>query len=465
MKKIVLNKDNLSENDVDLTKKKVRALIVDDNNIITLCNYCNVYMMPGGKVEDNESVTEALLRELEEELGISFELDNLQELLTVSTMAKNYPVRRSNKRINRVCETDYYLIKSNRRIDNNRVKLTDSEKRNRFRIDYIPLDRVVEIVENNEHRSYRNKYFSKELLIVLNEYLKGELYKYNYSHKKGLIDLHIHTNASDGEKSSNEIVNEAILKGAQAISITDHDSLLGYRDLVYDRDKIKVISGIELSAFSHVGRMHILGYGFDLNNKDLNDKLVELHQNSINKILKLVDVLKKDYNIIFNEFDIEELIDLDRNIGRPDLAKLLIKYGIVDTVSEAFDKYLVNAHDKIRNSINKLDYQECFELIKGANGIPVLAHPHTLLLDDNSLYYKILEMKRNGLGGVEVYHSDITRDLSDKLIAMAIEQNLYITGGSDYHGLISKPEIELFNGRDNNIKVKKLNLVNDVRGI
>lgn len=458
MRKIVLNESNLRDEEIEFKRYKARALIIDDDNIVTLCNYGDVYMLPGGKIDNGESVEEALLRELEEELGLDFDKNELKELVTVVNMAPNYPIGDSSRFANRACYTDYYVIRSNRKIDKNRVKLTDREKKHNFRIEYIPLDRILEVIDNNEHRSFRNKYFVRELLAVLNIYLKKD-YKYK---DEGLIDLHIHTLASDGELSASEVVEEAIRCGAEAISITDHDTIIGYRDLVYDKSKIRVISGIELSAFSDVGRMHILGYGFDLENKALNEKMNELHQNSIRNVLMLVDVLKRDYGVSFNIKDIEELVSLERNIGRPDLAKLLVRYGIVSSIQEAFDRYLIGANEKVRFINKKPSYHECFSLIKEAGGIPVLAHPHTLLLDDRSLYDKIIEMKRNGLEGIEAYHSNNSKYLTDMLVRIAMEENLYLSGGSDYHGPITKPNIKLFRGKNDNIKVKRLNLVRDI---
>lgn len=461
MKRIILNEGNLRDEEIEFKRYKARALIIDDNNVVTLCNYRDVYMLPGGKIDSGENTEEGLLRELEEELGLVFNCNDLEELVSVVNIAPNYPVGDSDKYANRACYTDYYVIRTNRKIDKEKVKLTDREKKHNFRIEYIPMDRIIEVIENNEHYSFRNKYFVKELLAVLSVYLKKEC-KYS---DNGLIDLHIHTLASDGEECANEIVEKAIKLGAQAISITDHDTIMGYRDLVYDKSKIKVISGVELSAFSDAGRMHILGYGFDLKNNALNDWLVERHQNSINNILVLVDVLKKDYGISFNIGDIEELIKLERNIGRPDLAKLMVRDGVVSSIDEAFDRYLVDANERVRFINNKPSYQECFSLIKEAGGIPVLAHPHTLLLDDNSLYNKIIEMKKNGLEGIEAYHSNNSKDLSSYLIEIALNENLYLTGGSDYHGFVSKPNIKLFSGKNNNIRVKRLNLIRDIEGI
>ena len=132
-------------------------------------------------------------------------------------------------------------------------------------------------------------------------------------------------------------------------------------------------------------------------------------------------------------------------------------------LNEAFDRYLTEAYEGVRFISNKPTYKECFSLIKEAGGIPVIAHPHTLLLDNNSLYNKIIEMKKNGLEGIEAYHSNNPKDLTSVLIEIALKEELYLTGGSDYHGIISKPNIKLFSGRKNNIRVKRLNLVRDIK--
>ena len=106
---------------------------------------------------------------------------------------------------------------------------------------------------------------------------------------------------------------------------------------------------------------------------------------------------------------------------------------------------------------------ECFEIIRNADGIPVLAHPHSMLMDDKTLFEQIFEMKKAGLQGIEAYHSNVPKRLSEKLVTLAMEEKLYLTGGSDYHGIIAKPDIELFSGMNNNIKIKKLRLIDDLK--
>ena len=128
--------------------------------------------------------------------------------------------------------------------------------------------------------------------------------------------------------------------------------------------------------------MHILGYGIDLNNKALNKKMIDLRDNSINSVLSIMEQIKRDYGIRFGYDDIKELVNANHNLGRPDLAKFCVKYGYATTSQDAFDKYLIDAHNKTRQTSKGLQYQECLELITNSGGIPVLAHPKSLELSE-----------------------------------------------------------------------------------
>lgn len=278
-----------------------------------------------------------------------------------------------------------------------------------------------------------------------------------------LIDMHTHTNYSDGELSPEELINLAIKRNIGTMAITDHDTIEGIKHI--DKSKynnIKIINGIELSAKVPKGRMHILGYNIDLNNKELNDKMSELKDNSINSVLSLYEQLKKDYDIRFTYNDIKELVNANHNLGRPDLAKLLVKYRYVDNVTDAFEKYLNNSYSKIRGNNKGLQYQECIKLIKDSGGIPVLAHPKTLELNNKEFLILLKDMLKEGLEGIEVYHSIHSKEEMDYYLKIANEYNLLISGGSDFHGKFVKPDIELGTGKNNNLNIKKLTLLNKI---
>lgn len=279
-----------------------------------------------------------------------------------------------------------------------------------------------------------------------------------------IIDMHTHTNYSDGDLSPKELIKLAINKRIGTLAITDHDTIEGIKkvnrneDIIVDSG-IQIINGIELSAKVDKGRMHILGYGIDLNNKALNKKMIDLKDNSINSVLSIMEQIKRDYGIRFSYKDIKELVNANHNLGRPDLAKLCVKYGYAQTIQEAFDKYLIEAHNKTRQTSKGLRYQECLELITNSGGIPVLAHPKSLDLTEKEFLILLKEMISCGLKGIEVYHSSHSKGDMQFFLEIANKYNLLISGGSDYHGNSVKPDIELGTGKNNNIKIKKLSLL------
>ena len=282
-----------------------------------------------------------------------------------------------------------------------------------------------------------------------------------------LIDMHMHTNYSDGEKSPEELIKYAIEHNIGIMAITDHDTLEGIKTV--DRNSkyiiesgIKIINGIELSAKTTKGRMHILGYGIDLNNKLLNDKMEEIKDNSINSVLSIMEQLKRDYEIIFKYKDIIEMINANHNLGRPDLAKLCVKYGYAKDIDDAFKKYLIPAKEKVRGVNKGLYYPECLKLINESGGIPVLAHPKSLDLTEKEFLVLLKDMIDSGLKGIEVYHSSHTKEEMEFYLKIANEYNLLISGGSDFHGKTVKPNVEIGTGVNNNLKIKELSLIDNI---
>lgn len=297
-----------------------------------------------------------------------------------------------------------------------------------------------------------DKYYIKEIILP-------------YKKSEKIIDMHTHTNYSDGDLSPQELIRLAIDKRIGTLAITDHDTIEGIKkinrneDIIVDSG-IEIINGIELSAKADKGRMHILGYGIDLKNKALNKKMIDLKDNSINSVLSIMEQIKRDYGIRFSYEDIKALVNANHNLGRPDLAKLCVKYGYATTSQDAFDKYLIDAHNKTRQTSKGLQYQECLELITNSGGIPVLAHPKSLELSEKEFLILLNKMISCGLKCIEVYHSSHSKEEMDYYLEIANKYGLLISGGSDFHGKSVKPDIELGTGKDNNIKIKKLSLLN-----
>lgn len=269
-----------------------------------------------------------------------------------------------------------------------------------------------------------------------------------------MIDLHSHSTHSDGTLTPSELLILAKEKGIEYFAITDHDDIEGSKKLIESKhDGITVYSGVELNAKVDKGQMHILGYNIDLYNEELNKRLKELKENSKHNIMLYVKQLKEDFNIELPQKDIDEILNREGNIGRPLLALLLIKYGYVSTVAEAFEKYLRD--DKVRNHKMWITKEECINLILNAGGIPVLAHPFTLKLTDEELHEEIKTLIELGLKGIEIVHSNSNEEQREYYKQLAKEFNLITTGGTDYHGKEVKPNIELGTGIKGNVKLFK----------
>ncbi len=484
MQKIVNNLANLIDEDINVTTDKVRALIINDNNEIFIIKYADIYMLPGGKLDDGENASLALKRELKEELGIDVDTQDMFPLMEITNYLKDYPVRNSNNTTNKKTKTTYYVIKGNYALDLKSNCLTKAEEQGLFTVYQTKLDDVKELLMRYSSTNPRYTCFKQDLLSVLEEYKR--LYsprssETSFGHwlatfgddriepekssdePEDLIDLHMHSIYSDGELTPEQLVEKAYLKGIRTLSITDHDTLLGNQQLLEHSiylNKIRFIPGIELSANTKKGRMHILGYGIDLNDPLLNGKMQELKDNSLNSVLSIMEQIKKDYGIRFTYNEIKELVNANHNLGRPDVARLLVNNHYANTIQEAFDKYLIAAYAKIQAMGKGLPYEECLALILQSGGIPVLAHPNSLELDTPDLLKLIKTMQTLGLQGLEVYHSSHSKQETACYQAIARDLYLLISGGSDFHGPNVKPDIDMGTGKNHNIKIKQLSLLN-----
>ena len=281
--------------------------------------------------------------------------------------------------------------------------------------------------------------------------------------KIDLIDMHTHTCYSDGELTPNDLVRKAETEGLKTIAITEHDTLLGVQNMTIPKDirDIDVINGIEISIKVPVGRMHILGYDIDIWDKDLNEKMKDFHTRSLYSVTGVICQLKKDHDIVFSTDEILNILNAKKNIGRPDIAKLLIKHGYAQTTQEAFDKYLIEAYERCGKVAKGITFEECADLIHAANGLVVLAHPITLKKGKEELDKEVRHLVEQGLDGIEVYHSNHNREQTEEFLKLAEKYNLLVSGGSDYHGPKVKPDVSLGTGR-NNVKVKQLSLLDKI---
>ncbi|MBI2251569.1 MAG: PHP domain-containing protein [Armatimonadetes bacterium] len=242
------------------------------------------------------------------------------------------------------------------------------------------------------------------------------------------IDLHTHTNYSDGELTPQALVKQAVNLGLETLAITDHDSVEGIKEalttsLIY---KIEIIPAIELNTNFYGEEIHILGYFIDYQNIKFKKELQKLQNN---RIIRAKKILKKLENLkIFLSWEklLKSKVD---SLGRPHIAQLLVKSGEVNSLHEAFDKYL-KKDAPAYVPLLKLTPQEGISLILKFKGVPVLAHPQELKNAERI----ILKLKEARLLGIEAFSPRASLIEERFYLKLAQKNNLLITAGSDFHG-------------------------------
>jgi 3',5'-nucleoside bisphosphate phosphatase len=257
-----------------------------------------------------------------------------------------------------------------------------------------------------------------------------------------IIDLHVHSSASDGSYAPAEVVRYAKEGGLTALALTDHDTVDGLPEAVAagERYGVEVIPGVEISAQYPGGTMHILGLFVDYHNGLLDERLAVLKQARLDRNPQIIAKL----NALGIPITMERVdkISGGGQVGRPHIARALMEMGYIKNLQEAFDKYL-GWHKPAYVSKFRFPPAQALAMIREAQGIPVLAHPFTLGLGSAyALKNLIIELQGLGLAGLEVYYSEHTPEQEALYLKLARELDLLITGGSDYHGL-NKPEITL----------------------
>lgn len=254
---------------------------------------------------------------------------------------------------------------------------------------------------------------------------------------KARADLHTHSSASDGSDSPTELVRKADEMKLGGIALTDHDSLDGIREFmeVKASDEMIRVPGLEISSEYDTKEVHILGYFVPLDSKPLNDRLEYLRKSRHDRLPKMIRKL----NELGVDITIDQLYEDLKGVaspGRPHVAQLLIKKGVVKTTLEAFQKYL--AADKpayVRKA--RLQAIEAIELLKAVRAVPVLAHPLTVKVQDLRTFIETL--MNAGLMGIEVEYDYSFMGMhrsSDEVKEVIKDLKILHTGGSDYHGTI-----------------------------
>ncbi len=245
-----------------------------------------------------------------------------------------------------------------------------------------------------------------------------------------MIDLHIHSTASDGTCTPEELVKLAVNLGLKVIAIADHDSVDGIQPAIDEASKqgIEVIPAIELSSDLEGRDIHILGYFIDYKHPWFEHHLKDLRKARYERALKMVKRLQEVGLDILVKDVLKHTAD-GTAVGRAHLAQAMREKGYVDSIQEAFDRYIgKDGPCYVEKSI--YSPREVIKIIKQVNGIPILAHPGISKVDEF-----IPDFIDAGLQGLEAYHSRHGRAQTLKYKRLAKKLGLIVTGGSDFHGL------------------------------
>lgn len=266
------------------------------------------------------------------------------------------------------------------------------------------------------------------------------------------FDFHIHSKYSDGEYDVETIINKLNENNITNFAITDHDNVESV-DYLRERN-LNNISGVEMSSRYNNLNMHILGYYIDGDLDELKKLCNRVSELRKARLYEHVSKLEKEYNLQFDELDLMNLTKKYSTLGRPHIGKLLIKYGYVSSMEEAFKKYLFNVHSSI---FYRMDAKLVIDAIHKAGGIAILAHPKKIEdkynIDIEDFLPDLVEI---GIDGIEIYNSLHYNEDSKRYKEIATKYNLLISGGSDYHGPNIKPNVKL--GYLNNEDLPKINI-------
>lgn len=260
-----------------------------------------------------------------------------------------------------------------------------------------------------------------------------------------LIDLHVHSNASDGTYTPAQVVELAVKKGLKAIALTDHDTIDGIgKALKAAAGKpIEIIPGIELSCLYQGEEIHILGLYVDPDDPDFRAETDMLKGIRDKRNLEML----RRFNEAGISLSLEEVMagNPDTVITRAHFARVLFQKGYVTTMDQAFKKYLVYGGPFCPRK-ETVTPQHAIQILTACKASPVLAHPLQYRLGDQKTEELVSFLKDLGLQGLEVWHSSNNQYESGKLKKLAEQYGLFPTGGSDFHGA-NKPDIDLGSGR------------------
>ena len=249
-----------------------------------------------------------------------------------------------------------------------------------------------------------------------------------------MIDLHTHTNKSDGTDSPHELVNKAISRGIKVLGITDHDTSAGWVEAAEAvRGEISLALGSEISCLTEDGiSVHMLGLLFDGDHNEMQMMLEETRDGRLARMPKMIEKMRAA-GIDISMADVEAARPIGATLGRPHLADALVNKGVIKSRDEAFQGMLNNDSIFYVSHASPTPIQ-AVRMIRSAGGVAVIAHPFASLRGQILNASNFQELATAGLQGIEVDHRDQNSDERAMLRVIAKDLGLVVTGASDYHG-------------------------------
>ena len=249
-----------------------------------------------------------------------------------------------------------------------------------------------------------------------------------------MIDLHTHTDCSDGTDSPVQLVNKALAQGISVLAITDHDTTSGWSAAQQAiRPGLSLALGAEISCLTKDGiSVHMLGLLFNGENVSMQEMLENTRDSRIPRARKMIELLNAA-GIKISMEDVESVKPVGATLGRPHIADALVKNGVVASRDEAFTDLLNNNSPYYVAHLAPTP-EEAISTIRRAGGVAVIAHAFASLRGQVLSAEDFLPLKNAGLNAIEVNHRDHGNEERSALARIARELDLVITGASDYHG-------------------------------
>jgi len=247
------------------------------------------------------------------------------------------------------------------------------------------------------------------------------------------VDLHTHSIYSDGSHTPAELVALAVDNGLRGLALTDHDTIEGVAEIARlgAQAGIEIVSGVEISTSVQGRTIHILGYGINAADTDLQQWLQPLQEGRERRNTVILEKLR-GLGVAITAEEVRH-ISCCGQTGRPHIARLLVEKRVVDSFDAAFRQYLGRNRPAWESRFS-YTAAATIDMIHRAGGLAVLAHPGQFDPEMRLQSSLIRELALRGLDGLELYYPTHTRKMKKKLKAIAMEHGLLLTGGSDFHG-------------------------------